>query len=136
MDDLYDLSKITSSADEIYMLGQSMGTRVIPEAINLGVDWYHGFDYYKDMAKASKSMANLYGYVDNMVFIANKAFDGAKFIDMGFDATRTLLGVYEKGKIGAELLSRFTIYSERFVAIAFRKKNIARIMRRFYQWLI
>ena len=135
MDDLYDLSKITSSAYEIYMLGQSMGKRVIPEAINLGVDWYHGFDYYNDMAKVSKSMANLYGYIDNMAFIANKAFDGVKFIDMGFDATRTLKKARKGGELGVELLSRFTIYSERFVAIAFRKKNLARMMRRFYKWL-
>ncbi len=136
MDDLYDLTKVTASADEIYVLGQTMGSRVIPEALNLGADWYHGFDYYNDMAKVSKSMANLYGYADNMAFIANKAFGGAKFIDMGFDVTRTLSGAYKNGKLGVELLSRFTIYSERFVAIAFRKKNIARIMRRFYQWLI
>ena len=135
MDDIYDISRISSSSDDIYMIGQSMKTRVIPEALNLGVDWYHGFDYYHDMKNASKTMADLYAYADNMMFIANKSFNGAKFIDMGFDASRTLKGARLKGELGIELLSRFTIYSERFIAVAFRKKNIARIMWRFYKWL-
>ena len=100
-----------------------MKSRVIPEAINLGVDWYHGFDYHNDMAKASKRMANIYGYLDNMKFIAIKSLSGAKFIDMGFDAAR----------VGEKLftLSRFTIYSERFVANVFRIKNIVRGVYRF-----
>ena len=134
MDDISDISRITTKADDIYMLGQSMNNRVIPEAINLGVNWYHGFGYYDDVAKISKTMANVYGYVDNMSFIANKAFSGVKFIDMGFDSTRTLSRAIKEHKVGSWLLSRFTIYSERFVAIAFRKQNVFRSIRRFYQF--
>ena len=86
-----------------------------------------------EIANISKPMANLFGYVDNMAFIARKSFSGAKFIDMGFDATRTLSSMHKHGKLGIEIFSRFTIYSERFVSIIFRKKNIVRILRRFYE---
>ena len=118
LDDIKDLSKITTSPDDIYMLGQTMKVRVIPEAINLGVNWYQGFDYYNDIAKGSKKLANLYGYLDNIKFIALKSLSGAKFIDLGFDAAR----------VGEKFLtlSRFTIYSERFVANTFRIKNLVR----------
>ena len=129
MDDIYDISKITVPADKIYMLGQSMNNRVIPEALNLGVDWYHGLDSFNDIAQVSKPIANLLGYIDNMAFIAKKSLSGARFIDMGFDTTRTI----SKANLWGELWSRFTIHSERFMAIAFRKKNISRIAWRIYQ---
>ena len=133
MDDIHDISKITVSADKIYVLGQSMGARVIPEALTLGVDWYHGLDCYSDIAKVSEPLANLCGYIDNMVFIAKKSLSGAKFIDMGFDTSRTLSLALKTGDLGTQLFSRFTIYSERFTAILFRKKNISRIAWRIYQ---
>ena len=129
MDDIYDISKITVPADKIYMLGQSMNNRVIPEALNLGVDWYHGLDSFNDIAQVSKPIAHLVGYIDNMAFIAKKSLSGARFIDMGFDTTRTL----SKANLWSELWSRFTIRSERFMAIAFRKKNITRVIWRLYQ---
>lgn len=118
LDDINDISKITTKADDIVVIGQSMKQRVIPEAINLSADWYRGFDYYADISKASKKLADLHGYLDNMKFIAVKAFTGKKFIDIGMDVTRI-------GKRGI-WFSKFIINSERFIASAFRVKNVIR----------
>jgi hypothetical protein len=96
-----------------------MKTRVIPEALNLGVDYYHGFLYYDDIAKGSVFMARAYGYLDNMVFVAMQSMKGTRFIDVGMDITR----IGEKGL----WFSKATIYSERFIAQTFRFKNLMRV---------
>ena len=66
-----------------------------------------------------------------MGYIAKHTFSGAKFIDKGFHASRTLKGL--KGKdLFVEVMSRVTIYSERFLSQLFRKKNVFRFFR---HWL-
>lgn len=117
LDNVQDLSFIGRSNDFI-LLGQSMKSRVIPEALNLGVDWYKGFTHYDDIARISGRLANGVGYIDNMLFIAGKSLTGTRFLNMGFDAAR----IGQKGL----WFSKFTIYSEIFVAQTFRLKNILR----------
>lgn len=118
LDDISDISKMATYSDEVIVIGQSMNIRVIPEALNLGADYYRGFNQYNDMARVSNVMADMYGYADNMKFIASRSFTGYKFIDIGMDVSR----VGGKGIVW----SKFTIYSERIIATTFRKKNIVR----------
>ncbi len=66
-----------------------------------------------------------------MGYIASHTLSGAKFIDKGFDTARTLKGL--KGMdLFREVMSRTTIYSEKFFAQLLRKKNIFRFLR---NWL-
>ncbi len=71
------------------------------------------------------------GYVDNMGYIAQHTFNGAKFIDKGFDASRTLKGLKEMD-LFREVMSKVTIYSERFLSQLLRKKNVFRFFRHWY----
>lgn len=63
-----------------------------------------------------------------MGYIASHTLTGAKFIDKGFDAARTLKGL--KGmNLFLEVMSKATIYSEKFFAQLLRKKNVFRFLR-------
>lgn len=68
------------------------------------------------------------GYSDNMAFIIKNSLKGAKFIDIGFDVTRTIKGASGM-KLFTEIMSRVTIYSERIFAQLFRAKNVLRVLR-------
>ena len=74
------------------------------------------------------------GYADNMVFNAENAFNGTKFIDKGFDAGRSIQRVRTHGSkvIFSERMSRFTIYSEKLLAQLMTQKNLYRLWRRFF----
>lgn len=66
-----------------------------------------------------------------MGYIAKHTFTGAKFIDKGFDASRTLKGL--KGMdLFREVMSRVTIHSEKFLAQLLSKKNVFRF---FGHWV-
>ena len=115
--------------DEVIVLGQSMAKRVTPYADEIGAAIYGGLTNYSELKRAYGTvLATVIGYTDNMAFIINKSLMGAKFIDYGFDATRTLKGL--KGmEVFTEIASRITIYSEKFFAQLFRKKNVFRYFR-------
>lgn len=80
--------------------------------------------YYDEVAMASKKWANTIGYLDNMAYIATNSLMGARFIDIGMDASRAGIAMYN--------FSRFTVYSERFVAGTARIKNVLRAIRRIF----
>lgn len=128
-DDLLDVVGFVNKYDEVIVLGQSMTTRVIPYADEIGAAVYGGLTNFKDLEKAYGTvLATFIGYSDNMPFIIKESLKGAKFIDIGFDATRTLKGL--KGMdLFTEIASIVTIHSERFFAQLFRKKNVFRYFR-------
>ena len=129
VDDIVDAVGFVNKYDEVIVLGQSMATRVTPYADEIGAAIYGGLTNYSELERASGTvLATIIGYTDNMAFIINKSLMGAKFIDYGFDATRSLKGL--KGmKLFTEIASRITIYSEKFFAQLFRKKNVFRYFR-------
>ena len=63
-----------------------------------------------------------------MAFIIKNSLKGAKFIDIGFDVTRTIKGASGM-KLFTEIMSRVTIYSERIFAQLLRAKNVLRVLR-------
>lgn len=128
-DEIPDIYKFVSKYDEVIVLGQSMSTRVTPYAVEIGASIYGGLTNFKDLKKAYGTIfATLISYSDNMAFIIKKSLNGAKFVDIGFDVTRTFKGL--KGiDLFTEVASRVTIYSERFFAQLFRKKNVFRYFR-------
>ena len=128
-DDIVDAIGFVNKYDEVIVLGQSMATRVIPYADEIGATIYGGLTNFSDLKKAYGTVwATVIGYTDNMAFIIKKSLMGAKFIDYGFDATRTLKGL--KGMaLFTEIASRITIYSEKIFAQLFRKKNVFRYFR-------
>ena len=128
-DDIIDAIGFVNKYDEVIVLGQSMGKRVIPYADEIGATFYKGLDNFKDIKKTFGTIgASFAGYFHNMGYIASHTLAGAKFIDKGFDATRTLKGL--KGMdFFLEVMSRVTIYSEKFFAQLLRKKNILRYLR-------
>jgi hypothetical protein len=131
-DDIKDIASFISKNDEVIVLGQSMNTRIIPLATTIGASFYGGLDDYLLFEKRYGSViASLIGYSDNMIYIMMNSLSGAKFIDYGFDASRTLSKAIDEGKLFGEIMSRFTIYSERIFARLFRRKNILRILERF-----
>ena len=128
-DDIADAIRFVNKHDEVIVLGQSMEKRIIPYANEIGAMFYEGIANYDDLKKAYGVLATSWlGYFDNMSFIIKHSLSGAKFIDKGFDASRTLKGL--KG-IDAynEVMSRITVYSERFFAQLFRVKNVYRYFR-------
>ena len=129
IDEIADISKFMSKYDEVIALGQSMNTRVIPYADEIGAAVYGGLTNFKGLEKTYGTVfATFIGYSDNMAFIIKESLKGAKFIDIGFDATRTLNGL--KGmELFTEIASRVTIYSERFFSQLFRIKNVFRYFR-------
>ena len=131
-DDIVDAVGFVNKYDEVIVLGQSMGKRVIPYADEIGATFYKGLDNFKDLENSIGTVrASLIGYFDNMWYIAKHTFNGAKFIDKGFDAARTLKGL--KGMdLFIEVMSRVTIHSEKFLAQLLRKKNVFRFFR---HWL-
>ncbi len=131
-DDIVDAVGFVNKYDEVIVLGQSMGKRVIPYADEIGAAFYKGLDNFNDLEKSIGTVrASLIGYFDNMGYIAKHTFNGAKFIDKGFDASRTLKGL--KGMdLFREVMSRVTIHSEKFLAQLLRKKNVFRFFR---HWL-
>ena len=128
-DDLLDVVGFVNKYDEVIVLGQSMTTRVSPYADEIGAAVYGGLTSFKDLEKAYGTVLTTFiGYSDNMALIIKESLKGAKFIDIGFDATRTIKGL--KGMdLFTEIASRVTIYSERFFAQLFRKKNVFRYFR-------
>ncbi len=128
-DDIVDAVGFVNKYDEVIVLGQSMNTRVSPYADEIGAAVYGGLTNFIDLKKAHGTvLATAIGYTDNMAFIIKESLMGAKFIDYGFDATRTLKGL--KGMdLFVEIASRVTIYSEKFFAQLFRKKNFFRYFR-------
>ena len=128
-DDLLDVVGFVNKYDEVIVIGQSMTMRVNPYADEIGAAVYGGLTNFKDLEKAYGTVLTTFiGYSDNMPFIIKESLKGAKFIDIGFDATRTLKGL--KGMdLFTEIASRVTIYSERFFAQLFRKKNVFRYFR-------
>ena len=131
-DDIADAVGFVNKYDEVIVLGQSMGKRVIPYADEIGATFYKGLDNFNDLENSIGTVrASLIGYFDNMGYIAQHTFNGAKFIDKGFDASRTLKGL--KGMdLFREVMSRVTIHSEKFIAQLLRKKNVFRFFR---HWL-
>lgn len=128
-DDIVDAVGFVNKYDEVIVLGQTMSTRVIPYADEIGATFYKGLDNFKDLEKSIGTVAASFaGYFHNMRYIAKHTFAGAKFIDKGFDVTRTLKGL--KGlDLFREVMSRVTIYSERFLSQLLRKKNVFRFFR-------
>jgi len=128
-DDLLDVVGFVNKYDEVIVLGQSMKTRVNPYAYKVGASVYGGLTNFNDLKKTYGTiLATFIGYSDNIPFIIKESLKGAKFIDIGFDATRTIKGL--KGMdLFNEIASRMTIYSERFFAQLFRKKNVFRYFR-------
>ena len=131
-DDIVDAVGFVNKYDEVIVLGQSMGKRVIPYADEIGATFYKGLDNFNDLENSIGTVrASLIGYFDNMGYIAKHTFNGAKFVDKGFDASRTLKGL--KGMdLFREVMSRVTIHSEKFLAQLLRKKNVFRFFR---HWL-
>jgi len=66
----------------------------------------------------SSKWAKTIGYLDNMAYIATNLLMGIRFIDVGMDASRVGIAMYN--------FSRFTVYSERFIAGTVRMKNALR----------
>ena len=128
-DDLLDVVGFVNKYDEVIVLGQSMTTRVSPYADEIGAAVYGGLTNFKDLEKAYGTVLTTFiGYSDNMALIIKESLKGARFIDIGFDATRTIKGL--KGMdLFTEIVSRVTIYSERFFAQLFRKKNVFRYFK-------
>ena len=128
-DNIADAVGFANKYDEVIVLGQSMTDRVIPYADKIGATVYGGLINFSDLKKSYGTVvATIIGYTDNMSFIVKKSLSGAKFIDYGFDATRTVKGL--KGlDLFVEIASRVTIYSEKFFAQLFRKKNVFRYFR-------
>ncbi len=128
-DDIVDAVEFVNKYGEVIVLGQSMGKRVIPYADEIGATFYKGLDNFKDLENVYGTVGSTFiGYFHNMGYIASNTFKGAKFIDKGFDAIRTLKGL--KGMdLFREVMSRVTIYSEKFLAQLLRKKNILRYLR-------
>ncbi len=131
-DDIVDVAGFVNKYDEVIVLGQTMKTRVIPYADEIGATCYKGLDNFKDIEKSIGTVgASFAGYFHNMGYIALHTFSGARFIDKGFDAARTLKGL--KGmNLFLEIMSIVTIYSEKFFAQLLRKKNVFRF---FGHWL-
>ena len=128
-DDIVDAVGFVNKYDEVIVLGQSMATRVTPYADEIGAAIYGGLTNYSELERTYGTVwATVIGYTDNMAFIINKSLMGAKFIDYGFDATRTLKGLKDM-ELFTEIASRITIYSEKFFAQLFRKKNVFRYFR-------
>lgn len=109
---------------DAFVIGQNMAQRVIPYADEIGALYYKGFNHYDDLAKVSSKLANTVGYMHNMSFIASKSLMGARFTDIGLDASRAGMVMYN--------ISRFTVYSERLVAGTARTKNVLRAIRRIF----
>ena len=131
-DDIKDISSFIGKSNEAIVLGQSMNTRIIPLATTIGASFYGGLDDYLLFEKRYGSLvATIVGYSDNMVYIMMNSLSGAKFIDYGFDTSRTLSKAISKGNLLGEAISRITIYSERIFARLFRHKNVFRILERF-----
>ena len=128
-DDIVDAVKFANKYDEVIVLGQSMKKRIIPYADEIGAAFYAGLSNYNDLKKSYGEVGtSIIGYFDNMGYIIKHSLSGAKFIDKGFDSSRVLKGL--KGMdIYIELMSRFTIHSERFLAQLFRVKNVYRYFR-------
>ncbi|MDD4157011.1 MAG: hypothetical protein PHY08_10610 [Candidatus Cloacimonetes bacterium] len=124
IDDVQDIASMMNRGQDVVVIGQSMTKRVIPYADNIGALYYKGFSHYNDVAKVSKHLANGIGYVDNTAYIAEKSLTGAKFIDLGWDIAR----IGEKGL----WWSKFTIYSERFIAETFRIQKLIRFGQHIY----
>ena len=128
-DDLLDAVGFVNKYDDVIVLGQSMTERVIPYADEIGAAVYGGLTNFKDLEKAYGTiLATFIGYSDNMAFIMKESLKGTKFIDIGFNATRTLKGL-KRMDLFTEIASRVTIYSERLFAQLFRKKNVFRYFR-------
>jgi len=124
VDDITDVATFMNRRKDVFVIGQNMAHRVIPYADEIGALYYKGFKYYDDVAKVSSKLANSAGYMHNMSFIASKSLMGARFIDIGMDASRAGMAIYN--------FSRFTVYSERFIAGTARIKNALRATRRIF----
>jgi len=124
VDDIADVANFMNRGQDVFVIGQNMAQRVIPYADEIGALYYKGFNHYDDLAKVSSKLANTAGYMHNMSFIASKSLMGARFIDIGLDASRAGMAMYN--------ISRFTVYSERFVAGTARIKNVLRAIRRIF----
>ena len=123
LDDISEVRVLDNSMNNVIVIGQSMDSRVIPKAMNLGADYYAGYMHYSDLRKGSKILANTYGYADNMLFIATRSLAGYKFLDIGMD--------FKRVGSGLDRFSRFTIYSERIISNVFKLKNVVRGIYRF-----
>jgi RHS repeat-associated protein len=124
IDDFTDIASFVNCGQDIFVIGQNMGQRVIPYADEIGALYYKGYRHYGEIAKVSGKLANAAGYMHNMAFVASKSVMGARFIDIGMDASRAGNAMYN--------FSRFTVYSERFVAETARMKNVLRTIRRIF----
>ena len=90
-DNIQDAAAFVSKYDTVIALGQSMRTRIIPYADEIGASIYKGLSNYAELEMKYGYRASAWlGYFDNMSFIAVNAFNGAKFIDKGFDAGRSI----------------------------------------------
>lgn len=99
VDDIVDAVGFVNKYDNVIVLGQSMGKRIIPYADEIGAIIYKGlsnFDDLKDVYGLRK--ASWLGYIDNMGFVISNSLSGAKFIDKGFDTTRSIKAAKMLGK--------------------------------------
>ena len=122
-DDIISATNFVNRGQDLIVIGQNM-KRVIPFADEIGALYYKGFQYYDEIAMVSSKWAKAIGYFDNMVYIATNSLMGARFIDIGMDASRAGIAMYN--------FSRFTVYSERFVAGTAKIKNVLRAIRRIF----
>jgi len=119
-DDIADAVNFVNRGQDVIVIGQNM-KRVIPYADEIGALYYKGFQYYDEIAMVSGKWAKTIGYLDNMAYIATNSLMGARFIDIGMDVSRAGMAIYN--------FSRFTVYSERFIAGTIRMKNVLRALR-------
>ncbi len=124
IDNAQDVASALNHGQDVVVIGQSMATRVIPYADEIGALYYEGFSHYYELSKVNTVLTDAVGYIDHMAYISGKSFTGARFIDMGWDFLR----VGEKGL----WWSKFTIYSERFFAEVARFDKVLRIIQHFY----
>jgi len=122
-DDIIDAANFVNRGQDVIVIGQNM-KRVIPYADEIGALYYKGFQYYDEVAMVSSKCAKTLGYLDNMAYIATNSLMGARFVDIGMDASRVGIEMYN--------FSRFTVYSERFVAGTAKIKNTLRALRRIF----
>ena len=134
-DDIKDAAAFVSRYDNVIVLGQSMKSRVIPYAIDAGASFYGGLSSFAELQmKYGNKVAAVAGYIDNMGYIAMHTMNGAKFIDRGFDAGRSIFAAALLGKehFWWEVVSVVTIHSEKFIAQLLTPKNVYRIQQRLF----
>ena len=83
-------SSSTAVAEKTAVIGQSMDTRVIPYANDIGAEFYKGVKSFGKIEDfLGKPIANSVGAIHNASWIVDKMAKGYKIIDIGLDPGKT-----------------------------------------------